>query len=72
MYAVMYKITIVNTRIYPEYLFFNLILSSQKNQDSLCNIWRFEKKKYLCSDSIYKKYIFYEKSNYHKNFGFFV
>lgn len=44
MYAVMYKITIVNTRIYPEYLFFNLILSSQKNQDSLCNIWRFEKK----------------------------
>lgn len=44
MYAVMYKITIVN-RIYPEYLFFNLILSSQKNQDSLRNIWRFEKKK---------------------------
>lgn len=43
MYAVMYKITIVN-RIYPEYLFFNLILSSQKNQDSLCNIWRSEKK----------------------------
>lgn len=70
MYAVMYKITIVNTRIYPEYLFFNLILSSQKNQDSLCNIWRFEKKKYLCSDLIYKKYIFYEKSNYHKMLPF--
>lgn len=26
-------------------------------------IWK--KKKHLCSDSIYKKYIFYEKSNYH-------
>lgn len=47
-----------------------LIWSSQAkrimlNQDSLRNIWRFEKKKHLCSDSIYKKYIFYGKSNYH-------
>lgn len=70
MYAVMYKITIVNTRIYPEYLFFNLILSSQKNQDSLCNIWRFERKKNIFVVIRSIKNIFSMKSNYHKMLPF--